>query len=255
MAFIRPSLVLQAMLVPEEYSIDEEKEIKRSYMHIAQSVVRPWDADKAGEGNVMQFRIRLMKPYWDEADPAAAELWDAVMPLWIRNQAKNVSTAMHNFNTVDHPGAAKNISYEWTDFEFNDNATIRVKTEADNTIGADMPALAAKVRHLLCSGALGERKPALIRVPSRESIADQLAAYGALRAQARDANKAREAALAAAEAAAAAAEAGEISPEEAEAAKAAVPAAVTVPPFAYDYSVWGLEYADGSVVQFDSRNA
>lgn len=305
MPFIRPSLVLQAMLVPEEYSEDTAKEIKRSYMYIAQSIVKELPADQAKEGNIMQFRIRLMKPYWNEADPAAAELWDAVMPHWLRNQVVNMSTAMHNYNTVTHPGQAKNVQYAWADFEFNDNATIRVKMTDDNTLGADIPALAAQVRHLMAAGAFGEDKPALIRVPSLASYTAQREAWEAQVAEAKRINdeadraeaeaaeeaKAQEQAAEAGAAAGAEADAKgaaaqadgteaaagsaagavveerpqseEAAPEGAAAAEAADDAAnatqpreirrVEVPAFELDYRVWGLEYPDGRVAEFQAE--
>ena len=119
MPFIRPSLVLQAMLTPANYTPETEREIKRSYNFIASAIVKQLEGDAAADGNIMQFRIRLMKPYWDTSDAAARELWDAVMPRWLHNQALNVTTAMRNYNTVTHNPGAKNVTYAWADFEFN----------------------------------------------------------------------------------------------------------------------------------------
>ena len=327
MAFIRPSLVLQAMLVPEENTVDTAKEIKRSYMHIAQSIVREQPPEEVEEGNVMQFRIRMMKPYWDTSDPAACELWDAVMPHWLKNQTKNVSTAMHNFNTMRHTPGAQNVTYTWADFEFNDNALLRVRMDDDNTVGADIPSIAELVRRLMGAKAFGEGEIARVRIPSRESIAAQEAAYAELKAEVEAARAAAEAARAAAEAEAAAAEAAEATEateatlparavvedvpasvaEDAAVARAAEafryshadlfaevaaaegdidedavstaevmideaaaetaalepeletaseePVVPVLPPFKLDFSIWGIEYADGTVAEFDSRTA
>lgn len=201
MAFIRPSLVLQAALKPADFTADNAKEIKRSYLFIAQSAVKEQEPEDAAEGNVMQLRIRMMKPYWDTADAAANELWDAVMPKWLRNQMVNVTTAMRQFNTVHHTGAATNLAYDWVDMEFNDHALIRVKTNEDNTVSADVASIASRVRRLMGEGAFGEEKPQVIRVPSRASIAAQKAEYEALCAQIREANARAQAADAAARAA------------------------------------------------------
>ena len=316
MAFIRPSLILQAMLVPGEYTEATAKEIKRSYLHIAQVIVKEQPAEEAAEGNVMQFRIRMMKPYWDVADPQACELWDAVMPQWLANQARNVSTAMHNYNTVLHAPGAENVTYGWADFEFNDHALLRIRLDEDNTIGANVAEAAGRVRALQAAGAFGEGEIARIRIPSRASIAEQKQAYAQLKAEieaaraAADETQARasaagtaaqtfadDAALAGAaepaigedEAVARAAAASKIShdelvrsvsfeegevggaesdgsevvidgaaapvedPLQADAPEAGAPQVPVLPPFELDYSVWGVEYADGRVVEFDTR--
>ena len=281
MAFIRPSLVLEARLKPQDYTPETEREIKRSYSFIASAIVRVLDETEAADGNVMRFHIRMMKPYWDTSDAAACELWDAVMPRWLGNHALNVTTALNRYNTVGHPAGAGNVDYEWADFEFNTFGTMRVKLNDDNTLSADVPALAEKQRRLSNAKAFGEEQPVLVRMPTKASIAAQIAAYEELKRQAAEA---RAAAAAAAEAAAAE---PEPAPSE-EPAEPALDAAVSasdgtvvidaeavaaplppleeeepapavqvpaVPPFALDFSVWGLEYADGRVVEFDSATA
>ncbi len=277
MAFIRPSLILQAMLVPEEYNDATAREIKRSYMHIAQSIVKELPAEEENEGNIMQFRIRMMKPYWDLSDPAAEELWSNVMPQWLQNQTRNVSTAMHNFNTVNHPRGAKNVSYEWADFEFNNHALIRVKTDGENRVPVDMVKVAGDVRRLLNAGAFGEGEITRVRVPSLASIAEQKAAYEALKEEVRlEQEKLDEDALLRETAAmevtpdeladaiegapfvaeGAASEditaAEEAAPEVAEPAVTQVP---TLPPFELSYRVWGIEFADGTVKEYESTLA
>ena len=304
MAFIRPSLVLRAMLRPEECTLPTAREIKRSYSFIASCLVEPQPEGKEDEGNVMRFHIRMMKPYWDTSDPAARELWDAVMPRWLHNQALNVTTAMNRYNTIQHADGARNVAYDWADFEFNNNATLRVKLNDDNTLSADVVALAEKVRSLAGAGAFGEEKPELIRMPSKESVAAQVAAYEELKQQvaaAKAAAAAAEVAKAGEDAAAAAEVAAEVEapapaageapaaeePKMAEWAKVAlsespsdtvviddaavrageaektlleepdpaVPEVPTLPPFKLDFTIWGLEYPDGRVVEFDSSQA
>ena len=177
MAFIRPSLVLRALLRPEECTVPTAREIKRSYSFIASCLVEPQKEGEEDDGNVMRFHIRMMKPYWDTSDPKARELWDAVMPRWLRNQALNVTTAMNRYNTIRHSDGAQNVTYSWADFEFNTFATLRVKLNSDNTLDADVVALAEKARRLLNAGAFGEEPPVLVRIPSKASLAAQVAEY------------------------------------------------------------------------------
>lgn len=284
----KPSLVLQVKLSPEEYSEAAAAEIKRSYMYLAQSLVAELDEDERAEGNLMRLNVRLMKPFWDPSDPAAEELWRVSFMPWLANATRNMSTAMHNYNTVLHPLGAGNVTYQWADFDFAPHGVLRLKVDDENRIPSEAPAFCDKVRALAAEGAFGENV-ARIRIPSRASIAAQEAAFEEEQARYRAALAAQggtaesenvDAALTGADDVSVepASEAGEVAEtveateaaeaaQVAEAADAAEPTdaaeadtaadaadgALTEPVFNLDYSVWGIEYADGTVVEFDSR--
>ena len=257
-------------------------EIKRSYMYLAQSVVSELDEGERAEGNLMRLNVRLMKPFWDASDPAAEQLWRASFMPWLVNATRNMSTAMHNYNTVLHPLGAGNVTYQWADFDFAPHAALRLKVDDENRIPSEAPALCDKVRTLAAEGVFDENV-ARIRIPSRASLAAQEAAFeeeqaryrAALAAQDEDAED--EAAVPAETAAE-----GEGSFEADEAAvvtedieelgiaqpsdladDAAADATTEAPEgasevlaepvFSLDYSIWGIEYTDGTVVEFDSR--
>lgn len=283
----KPSLVLQVRLRPEEYSDTAAAEIKRSYMYLAQSVVSELDEGERAEGNLMRLNVRLMKPFWDASDPAAEQLWRASFMPWLVNATRNMSTAMHNYNTVLHPLGAGNVTYQWADFDFAPHAVLRLKVDDENRIPAEAPALCDKVRTLAAEGVFDENV-ARIRIPSRVSIAAQEAAFeeeqaryrAALAAQNEAAEAAEEILADGAEADAQAEAAGSV--EEPEAVQASATAedastaeadttaaadataaatetseaagdALAEPVFNLDYSIWGIEYVDGTVVEFDSR--
>lgn len=284
----KPSLVLQVKLSPEEYSEAAAAEIKRSYMYLAQSLVAELDEDERAEGNLMRLNVRLMKPFWDPSDPEAETLWQASFMPWLANVARNMSTAMHNYNTVLHPLGAGNVTYQWADFDFAPHAVLRLKVDDENRIPFEAPAFCDKVRTLAAEGAFGENV-ARIRIPSRASIAAQKAAFEEEQARYRAALAAQggtaegenvDAALTGADGVSVepANEADEIaeiveSTEAAEAVQVAEAAdavesaetaesdaateasedALAEPVFNLDYSIWGIEYADGTVVEFDSR--
>lgn len=284
----KPSLVLQVKLSPEEYSEAAAAEIKRSYMYLAQSLVAELDEDERAEGNLMRLNVRLMKPFWDPSDPEAETLWQASFMPWLANAARNMSTAMHNYNTVLHPLGAGNVTYQWADFDFAPHAVLRLKVDDENRIPSEAPAFCDKVRTLAAEGAFGENV-ACIRIPSRASIAAQKAAFEEEQARYRAALAAQggtaegenvDAALTGADGVSVepANEADEIaeiveSTEAAEAVQVAEAAdavesaetaesdaateasedALAEPVFNLDYSIWGIEYADGTVVEFDSR--
>lgn len=283
----KPSLVLQVRLRPEEYSDTAAAEIKRSYMYLAQSVVSELDEGERAEGNLMRLNVRLMKPFWDASDPAAEQLWRASFMPWLVNATRNMSTAMHNYNTVLHPLGAGNVTYQWADFDFAPHAVLRLKVDDENRIPSEAPALCDKVRTLAAEGVFDENV-ARIRIPSRASIAAQEAAFeeeqacyrAALAAQNEAAEAAEEILADGAEADAQAEAAGSV--EEPEAVQASATAedastaeadttaaadataaaaetseaagdALAEPVFNLDYSIWGIEYVDGTVVEFDSR--
>lgn len=283
----KPSLVLQVRLRPEEYSDTAAAEIKRSYMYLAQSVVSELDEGERAEGNLMRLNVRLMKPFWDASDPAAEQLWRASFMPWLVNATRNMSTAMHNYNTVLHPLGAGNVTYQWADFDFAPHAVLRLKVDDENRIPSEAPALCDKVRTLAAEGVFDENV-ARIRIPSRVSIAAQEAAFeeeqaryrAALAAQDEAAEAAEEILADGAEADAQAEAAGSV--EEPEAVQASATAedastaeadttaaadataaaaetseaagdALAEPVFSLDYSIWGIEYTDGTVVEFDSR--
>lgn len=302
----KPSLVLQVRLRPKDYSEAQAAEIKRSYMYLAQSIVSELGEDERAEGNLMRLNVRLMKPFWDPSDPAAETLWRISFMPWLANATRNMSTAMHNYNTVLHPLGAGNVTYEWADFDFAPHAILRLKVDDENRIPSEAPALCDKVRTLSAEGAFGE-DVACIRIPSRASIAAQKAAFEEEQARYRAARAAKNeaveeaaddvAAVEAAEAvetagtseggeqlegieaaalienaeaveAAESAEASEapwvtedaenvevVATDDSDADVAADAAAepLAKPTFSLDYSIWGIEYADGTVVEFDSR--
>ena len=284
----KPSLVLQVKLSPEEYSEAAAAEIKRSYMYLAQSLVAELDEDERAEGNLMRLNVRLMKPFWDPSDPEAETLWQASFMPWLANAARNMSTAMHNYNTVLHPLGAGNVTYQWADFDFAPHAVLRLKVDDENRIPSEAPAFCDKVRTLAAEGAFGENV-ACIRIPSRASIAAQKAAFEEEQARYRAALAAQggtaegenvDAALTGADGVSVepANEADEIaeiveSTEAAEAVQVAEAAdavesaetaesdaateasedALAEPVFNLDYSIWGIEYTDGTVVELDSR--
>lgn len=262
----KPSLVLQVRLRPDDYSEAQAAEIKRSYMYLAQSIVSELDERERAEGNLMRLNVRLMKPFWDTADPQAETLWRASFMPWLANATRNMSTAMHNYNTVLHPLGAGNVTYEWADFDFAPHAVLRLKVDDENRIPPEAPAFCDKVRSLAAAGAFDENV-ARIRIPSLASLAAQKAAFEEEKARYRAAlaaqnevaeNENIDVALASVadgvsvEPASEADEATE-AVETIEAVEAAESEALVEPVFNLDYSVWGIEYADGSVVELDAR--
>lgn len=273
-ATIRPSLILNMDVDARQYSDDLVAEVKRSYSYVAPSVVAPVTAADAKEPieNTLRLVVRLHRPYWDANDAAAREQWDAVMPQWLKNMFYKVSSTVAAFNDVRRKAGEDPVPYAWMEVEFGDNLTVAQATEADSAFPADALSVVERARDLACAGAFGEGAVRL-SVPSRASWeAQRAAALEAARleeaiesaaqeqvAPGADEQAAEEAVEAAAlvDGAAADARAGvdvEAMGEEASGNPAAdeAPALRFAPAFEVDRTLWGIEYADGTVRTFDS---
>lgn len=268
-AFIRPSLILRMDLDERLFNDECVSDIKRSYSYVAPSLVqahKPIDGQRPE--NVMRFMIKLHRAYWDKSDEAAQQLWEGVMPKWLHNMFSKVSNTITAANNVRAENGQPAFPYHWLELEFGDNALIAVKTGSDSSFPVDGVDMVERVRDLMNAGALGQ-DIACVRIPSRASYEAQLAAAEAAQAQAEADQAAAEAAeeqvaeadeAAGQEAVAAAdvvaeGEAAEFAEAgEADAAEQPEPAfaAPVLPAFDVDYGTWGIEYADGTVREFDA---
>lgn len=267
-AFIRPSLILHMDLDERLFNDEQVADIKRSYSYVAPSLVQSHaPADEARVENVMRFMIKLHRPYWDKSNADAEELWQGVMPKWLHNMFAKVSNTITAANNIHAENGEPAFPYHWLELEFGDNALMAVKTGSDSSFPAEGVDMVERVRGLMNEGVLGEGI-ACVRIPSRASYEAQLAAAEAAQAQAEAEQAAGAAEEQAAEvdeaagqeavaAADAAAEGGLAEPAEvaeADAAEQPEPAfaAPVLPAFDVDYGTWGIEYADGTVREFDA---
>lgn len=234
-AMIRPSLILQMDLDERAFSDETVAEIKRSYSYVAPSTVATHAPDGDSVQNVMRFRIKLRKPYWDKSDADAEALWSGVMPTWLRNMFYKVSSTIVASNKTHRDQGKPELVYDWIELEFGENALVAVRTAADSSIPEEAVGWVEQVRDLMNAGALGEGVPTCVRIPSRASWERQCAA-GLETARAADATEASE---------------GVDDIDAASAGPAPAPELFT-PPFDVDYTVWGVEFPDGTVREFDS---
>ena len=258
-AFIRPSLILRMDLDERLFNGECVSDIKRSYSYVSPSLVqahKPVDGQRPE--NVMRFMIKLHRAYWDKSDEAAQQLWEGVMPKWLHNMFSKVSNTITAANNVRAENGQPAFPYHWLELEFGDNALIAVKTGSDSSFPADGVDMVERVRDLMNDGALGQ-DIACVRIPSRASCEAQLAAAEQVQAEAAAAAEQGESAgqqdqQAVDVAAAAEGEAVVAADQVADVADAAEPAFAMpeLPAFDVDYGTWGIEYADGTVREFDA---
>ncbi len=260
-AFIRPSLILRMDLDERLFNDECVSDIKRSYSYVAPSLVqahKPVDGQRPE--NVMRFMIKLHRAYWDKSDEAAQQLWEGVMPKWLHNMFSKVSNTITAANNVRAENGQPAFPYHWLELEFGDNALIAVKTGSDSSFPADGVDMVERVRDLMNAGALGQ-DIACVRIPSRASYEAQLAAAEQAQAEAVVAAEqgdsagqvGEQAELASVTAEQAVDVAGTAAEGQADSADPAEPAFAIpeLPAFDVDYGTWGIEYADGSVREFN----
>lgn len=260
-AFIRPSLILRMDLDERLFNDECVSDVKRSYSYVSPSLVQ---AHKPADGqrpeNVMRFMIKLHRAYWDKSDEAAQQLWEGVMPKWLHNMFSKVSNTIIAANNVRAENGQPTFPYHWLELEFGDNVLIAVKTGSDSSFPADGVDMVERVRDLMNDGALGQ-DIACVRIPSRASYEAQLAAAeqaqteaAASAEQGETAGQGDEQAIDVAAEGEAVAVADQVADAAADAADAAEPTFVMpeLPAFNVDYGTWGIEYADGTVREFDA---
>ena len=236
-------MILQMDLDERTCSDEVIAGIKRSYSYVAPTTVATHEPGEGPARNVMRFRIRLHRPYWDKNDPDAEKLWSRMMPTWLRNMFHKVSSTIVAAAKVSHRQGEPVLEYAWVELEFGDNVLVAVKTADDSSIPEEAVGWVERVRDLMGESAFGDEPPVCVRIPSPASLERQ-----------------RALALAELEAAAAAkadavAGDGAVAAEAAETAEAAEVPPIEEPKFTVDYTVWGIEAADGGVREFDSGAA
>ncbi len=265
---VRPSLLLKMRIDERQYSEDVVLEIKRSYSHVAPSSVSSCAVAEADDvetplENTIRLAIRMSAPYWNPNDAEEQEQWDAIMPKWLGNMFRKASNAMTASNNVRKGSGQGDLDYTWAEVELDDNALITFKTASDSSIPDDALQTVEHIRSLMASEAFGSEKVACVRVPSRASYEEQVAAASAAQAE-EEAAQAKQADAAEAEsedgAEAAATDEGadtevkteQESPADEEKAEEEAPQAPSMPQIDIDDTIWGIEYADGSIREFDS---
>ena len=225
--------------------------IKRSYSYVAPTTVATHEPGEGPARNVMRFRIRLHRPYWDKNDPDAEKLWSGMMPTWLRNMFHKVSSTIVAAAKVSRRQGEPALEYAWVELEFGDNVLVAVKTADDSSIPkrrwAGWSACAtswARARSATSRlSACAFPSPRVVGAPARPGLAE-LEAAAAAKADAASGDDAADGDVEIVEAV-----------EAAETAEAAEVPPIEEPKFAVDYTVWGIEAADGGVREFDSGAA
>lgn len=263
-----PSLAL-VFNVDESLATKENRlEVGRCFGYVACTcVLRARPSGDTG-GNTIGFLVQGNQRYLHSSDEGADELWDDVIERWLYNQFYNLSNNLQIYNRRQREIEGDELVFDWLDVNLQGGELVcRLRLDSRSAVDPEASGAISQVRDALNSGALGEGVKRVV-MPSAASYDAQREAGLAAKAQ-REA-EAEEAA---------AAEAEQEAVAEQEARQAAEQSftedeALTDEPvedelariereneekyslqdadFDIDYTVWDVEYADGTLRTYDS---
>lgn len=221
-AMIRPTLLLRMDLDENVYSEDVVAEIKRSYSYVAPTVIESHATKGEAPENTLGFVVKIRKPFWLSSDEGSDELWNDVMLKWFENMFTKTSTTVVTYNTARLEKGEQKLDYSWLEIDLGDRI-VAIKLNADSSIPLVATDLLAQARTFTQEGKWPQEGVSRISIPSRASFVAQTADV---------------------------VEAEKTIPltEYAQEYVADEPAILPV-----DYTVWGIEYGDGSERAFDSE--
>lgn len=234
-AMIRPTLLLKMSVDESVYTEDVAAEIKRSFSYVSPALIEHHATGEHGVESIIRFIVKMRQPYWSSAEEGADELWNTVMKKWLTNMFAKVSTTASSSNALRREKGEPTLVYSWMDVEFADAVTVSLRLGSDSSIPDDAVESIDAVRTYANEAAFGQGEVVRVRIPSRLSLASHVENLD----DATDA--ASKDVLGDAEALA------DTSSREQD----IMEAAAAIKPTA---SIWGVEYADGSVREFDAAS-
>lgn len=241
---IRPTLILQMNLDESAYDEEVVAEIKRSYSYVAPATVTSHETGAGAPENTMRFLVRIHRPYWRHEDDGADELWSEVMLKWLKNMVYKVSATMVAYNRVRREKGQSQLVFDWLEVEFSDMVLAMRLNEDCSLEEHGAVELADRVRALANDGVF-DGEVSCVRVPSRASYEAQVAAIAVARAEEDEACEGEPCEQ----------EPSGEEGEQAEDASAERQNAAAPVNFDIDTTLWGVEYKDGVVREFDSETA
>lgn len=271
MAQPRPSCTL-ILDIDETLATEETKlEVGRCYTYVGSALIRPHAAEQPAHCYMRLLPKLGCRRYLHSSDEGADELWEGVMEQWFYNQFHTISNNMRIYNRRQREEGNPELPFERLDVEL-ENGVLTVRLALDSTcrIPPERADVLNAVRAAFNAGMLGEGVVA-VNAPGEASLALQTeAGHAAALEREAVAGRAAEEKAAAERAALQQAEADAAnefleSPsvadaERIEAAKAEEEMQAKLeemygeeePEFVVDFTMWDVEYADGSVRTFDS---
>ena len=255
-ATIHPTLLLRMDLDESLYNDETVAEIKRSYSYVAPATIVSHPTKSESIENSLRFIVKLTYPYWDSDVEGADEIWDGPMNKWLGNMFYKVSSTLVAYNRVAREDDRSGLDFSWLELEFGEQVVI-VHLNADSSIPDEARDLVNQVHSLSNTGLLKELSLEAVRLPSRQSYAEQetiaraqfaakkatevevdsqdapigeVAIYGSVSDEADTAEDIDES----------------VTNEDTQTATPKAPIA-----FVIDFSIWGLEFADGLQKQYN----
>lgn len=241
-AMIRPTLLLKMDLDEQSFSDDISAEIKRSYSYVSPTLVDSHQTEEFGPENIVRFMVKIRKPYWNSNDEGADELWSEVMVKWFTNMFYKISTTMVAYNNVRDEKGEPRLLFTWLDAELEDGLVVSLRLGLDSSIPEQAVDFVKSIRTAFNKEMFGGEKVACVRIPSRASLTSQ--GISTTSSKGGDSEVPSEASdevtVSDADESSELEDGGGTQDESGEALSQ------------IDYTVWGIEYEDGTVREFDS---
>lgn len=273
MAQPRPSGTLILDIDARLDSEDVRLEVNRCYPYVCPTLVRTHEAEEGDCHNTARLLVKLgTRKYVCSADEGSDELWNEVIERWIYNAFHKLGNQMKIYNRRQREIGGTELYFDAIELDLeNGKLKVALRLDSNSDIPASSATFVSAVRAALNDGSLGEGV-VRVQMPTNDSFAAQAEVAEATKAEREaEAAKAAEEAKAAEAAARAEAEAAADenfleSPELTEAdsepetamteseLEAELEAKFGFPEadFAVDFTMWAVEYADGTVRTFDS---
>jgi hypothetical protein len=201
-------------------------------------------------GNILRLKVKVRYPYWEAGSAEADEIWEGSLRPWLKNILYKIGSTLEGLNRASDKKGEGPFHFQWLELQFG-QLTIALALCQGNALPKDTQALVEEVR-LQCAQSLPQSPlPLLVRLPSRESL-DAQAFRQRLAAMPADASS----------------EPANTAPP-CNSGKNDASADDSVPPGSFyaapgpkpqeglagslDYSLWGIELADGTRFEHDSK--
>ncbi len=175
MALIRPSMTLIFDLDDRLWSEDTELELKRCYTFVSTPLVRhhaPASEDDPISNTARTIISFGQRKYLHSADEGADELWDDVMEQWLGNILHKIGSNMKAFNRRQRLIGLPEIVFDKFDIELQGGEfTVSLHPDLLGFVPSELNAAITMARSLLNDGTF--KDASRVRIPADDSYASQ----------------------------------------------------------------------------------
>lgn len=203
------------------YSEEIVAEIKNAYADAAPAEIKTHAPGKCDPKNTLILTVEADAPYWTSSDGQADETWENDVMPWLADVMGKVSTATVTSNYARRENDEPELDFRWLGLELEESSLV-IKLTPESALPERAIELVDRARTFMREGAFSQEGVSRISIPSCPSYIAQTVDFV-------DYNNAPQ------------------PTGNAQSYTANQPA-----DYPTDYTVWGIEYEDGTERGFDS---